>query len=175
MAYSNGKSVLVANATPNSVTVGATTIAAGQVAKVTPKDAVAVKLGAEVKKEAITKITTTALAQAVQAESVIDFLVGTTKIQFVASKTAAAAATEIEVVEATSPVAIPNGTVGTTSSQGEVAGFIEAGCCVASIGAGDNDVVDAPVQSVEKGAHLLESMARAVVSAGADAWAAKGL
>lgn len=55
----------------------------------------------------------------------------------------------------------------------DLAGFIEAGCCVAS--AAVTTTVDANVQLVEKGAHLLESLVRAVVSAGTDTFAQAGL
>lgn len=52
-------------------------------------------------------------------------------------------------------------------------GFVDAGCAVASLDA--TGTVDANVQLVEKGAHLLEGLARAVVSAGADAHAVAGV
>lgn len=172
MAYSNGKTVLVANATSNNVTVGATTVNSGQVKQVTPADAVLVTLGAEIKAAAeITEITTAALPQAVQKGSVIDFA----GVQLVASATAAAAATAIKVIAITPAVAVANAAKGLASSQGEVAGFVEQGCCVVTSGTQEGDVLDVPVQLAEKGAHLLESMARAVISAGANEFAQKGL
>ena len=52
-------------------------------------------------------------------------------------------------------------------------GFVDAGCAVASADA--TTTVDSNTQLAEKGAHLLESMIRAVESAGADTHGQAGL
>lgn len=62
----------------------------------------------------------------------------------------------------------------------DLATWVCKGCCVATATKANatatvTDAVDNECQLVEKGARLLESMTRAVLSAGSDAFAAAGL
>lgn len=180
MAYTNGNSVLVANPTSSDVTVGGTTVKAGQCAEVTPGDAVAITLSAGLTKGTpVTSLAVTALGQAIQAGTVVDIqetISGVVqKQQAFVTATAAAAATSLTISSLTPVASFTTGATLLSSSQGDVAGFVEAGCTVSTVGTQLNDVLDVPVQLAEKGAHLLEAMARPVLSAGSDTFGKAGL
>lgn len=63
--------------------------------------------------------------------------------------------------------------LGLDNTTADAEGFIAAGAVIAS--ATKTTTTDANVQLVEKGAHLLEAMVRAVASAGADTFGQAGL
>lgn len=181
MAYSNGNPVLVANPTPNDITVGGTTVKSGKCAEVTPADAVAVTLTAGLTKGTpVTSLAVSALAQAIQAGSVVTISQTLSGVlyeqQAFVTATAAAAATSLTITSLNPVASFTTGATLISNSQGNVGGFIEAGCAVMTTNVNSSaDLIDAPVQLIEKGSRLLLGMARAVLSAGSDTWGVKGL
>lgn len=182
MAYSNGNAVLVANATAQPITVGATTVASGKAAVCTPTDAVAVTLTAGLTKGTpVTSLACSALAQIVQAGSAVEIQqtdsAGVVHRDYaIASATAAAAGTSITINSLNPSFSYTTGATVLTSSQGQVAGAVDAGACVLTTFCSSGlNPIDSPAQQAEKAARFMESMVRALLSAGSDTFGDAGL